>query len=136
MKSHYELYGKPWYERNKEKELLRSKEGYIKNKERKQKQYRESKRSSILKSRYGITEQDYLDLFNAQKGCCAICGVDYSNSKRNLDVDHDHTTGVVRGLLCNNCNRGIGHLQDSPVILKRALDYICEIGGKGGTCGV
>jgi hypothetical protein len=103
-------------------------------KEKKQKHYL-SKRTSILKSRYGITEDDYSVLFNNQQGCCAICGVDYTGSKRNLDVDHDHTTGNVRGLLCNNCNRGLGHFQDSPTILLKALEYLDDVTGKGGTCG-
>lgn len=105
-------------------------------KQKKQEQYRQTKRTTILKNRYGITEADYDLIFKKQNGCCAICGVDYTNSSRNLDVDHCHETKIVRGLLCNNCNRGIGHLQDDPIIINKALDYLCDISGKGGSCGV
>lgn len=103
-------------------------------KEKKKEHYRQTRRSTILKSRYGITEQDYSDLFDKQEGKCAICDTDYGVSTRNLDVDHDHETGKVRGLLCNNCNRGLGHFQDSVSNLQRALFYLSS--RKGGSCGV
>ena len=86
--------------------------------------YKHMKRTYILRNRYGITEDDYKTLFKKQEGCCAICGADYSTSERNLDVDHDHNTGIVRGLLCNNCNRGLGHMQDDIKILENAVRYL------------
>lgn len=76
---------------------------------------------------YGITTEDYNKLYQAQKGKCAICG-GKQTSGENLDVDHNHKTGEVRGLLCHSCNKGIGLLKDSPRILKLALKYLEERG--------
>lgn len=133
--SPYEKYGKKYYEKNKQKELSRARKSYYEGEGRlkKKEQYRSSRRNTILKSRYGITESDYYTMFSKQEGKCAICLVDYCLSKRSLDVDHNHSTGVVRGLLCNNCNRGLGHFQDSPLFLLNAYKYLT---GKGGSCGV
>ena len=50
---------------------------------------------------------------------CVICG-----SNEPLVVDHDHTTGQVRGMLCNHCNRGLGHFRDSPMLLEFAAQYL------------
>lgn len=78
----------------------------------------------VSDTEYGITEADYNVLFDKQNGRCAICFADYRNSTRNLDVDHDPKTGRIRGLLCNNCNRGIEHLQDNSAIISNAYAYI------------
>jgi hypothetical protein len=58
--------------------------------------------------KYGITDLDYARALIAQAGCCAICGT--GCWIRSLNIDHDHITGHVRGLLCTPCNIGIGHL--------------------------
>ncbi len=50
---------------------------------------------------------------------CVICGVE-----EKLVVDHDHTTGEIRGLLCNHCNRGLGHFRDDPMLLEFAAQYL------------
>jgi hypothetical protein len=62
----------------------------------------------------------------AQKGCCAICGVHQNERSdgKDLAVDHDHETGEVRGLLCTNCNTGIGQLQEDPEVLLKAIEYL------------
>jgi hypothetical protein len=82
--------------------------------------------STKLKSAYGISLKEYNDLFAFQNGKCAICP-STGDSKR-LCVDHDHSTGKVRGLLCNNCNRGLGLLGDSPSVLQSALLYLSSAG--------
>lgn len=81
-----------------------------------------SRRIQLMKS-YGITLEDYMDLDARQKSCCAICNMPEKEGKV-LAVDHDHKTGAVRGLLCNNCNRALGHFKDSEVYLANALKYI------------
>lgn len=83
-------------------------------------------RSRDLRSKYGISVQQYQSMLDAQFGLCAICGSASSRSIRspNLHVDHNHETGAVRGLLCHPCNLGIGYLSDSAETIKRALDYI------------
>lgn len=80
---------------------------------------------------YGITEEDFSRLMEAQGGVCAICGqpewVTRKDGKiRLLCVDHDHVTGRVRGLLCANCNRAIGLMDDDADRLKKAIYYLTE----------
>jgi hypothetical protein len=72
---------------------------------------------------FGITPKDYDDLLVKQDGRCAICRSPGNNGRR-FAVDHDHDTKEVRGLLCGNCNRGLGYLQDDVSILKAALRYL------------
>ncbi|KKK77559.1 hypothetical protein LCGC14_2852360, partial [marine sediment metagenome] len=73
---------------------------------------------------YGVTPEQFDNLYVEQEGCCAICGKHQSEFKRALDVDHDHKTKVIRGLLCSNCNIAIGKLKDNPVLLRKAADYL------------
>src|SRR3990167_11556440 len=77
-----------------------------------------------LQQKYGITETIYDKVLVAQKNVCAICG-NHQRYKR-LAVDHDHKTGQVRGLLCENCNRGLGRFFDSEIRLRKAADYIAK----------
>jgi hypothetical protein len=85
----------------------------------------EARRDREYRHRYGITLADYDRMLAAQGGCCAICGTDAPTfGKGHFSVDHDHATGAVRGLLCDNCNTGIGKLRDDPAILRAALVYL------------
>lgn len=68
----------------------------------------------------GFSRDDLEALIVQQDGKCAICG----DPSDQLEIDHDHKTGKVRGLLCGSCNRGIGQLRDDPEILQKALEYI------------
>jgi len=77
-----------------------------------------------LRSKYGFTLKEYNKLFKQQNGQCVICGHYQSELSKRLHVDHDHNTGEIRGLLCDNCNRGIGHLKNSPGILQNAIEYL------------
>jgi len=86
-------------------------------------------RDNMLKRSYGITQSDYEDLLKRQNGKCAICGLlEEKHRSKVLNVDHNHKTKKVRGLLCNNCNRGLGHLKDSIKNLKKAIKYLEEKG--------
>ena len=71
----------------------------------------------------GILET-YQKLFKYQGGVCAICGSPENGRYSHLSIDHCHDTDKVRGLLCNNCNRGIGLLKDNPEILRKVADYV------------
>lgn len=81
--------------------------------------------------KYGITEEEFGIYWVAQKGKCAICEqalrLPLASKGQPLDVvavDHDHSTGLVRGLLCNACNKGLGLFKDNPINLQKAKEYL------------
>jgi hypothetical protein len=73
-----------------------------------------------LKWKYGLDREGFLRFWETQRGLCAIC---WRPLKRPC-VDHCHATGLVRGLLCHGCNTALGKLQDSVVVLQRAISYL------------
>lgn len=82
-----------------------------------------------LRKQYGITAEDYARMRADQGGVCAICGNGQSHNVKNgaparLCVDHCHTTGKVRGLLCVSCNRMLGYARDDPKLLRGAIGYL------------
>ena len=81
-------------------------------------------RRQWLKRAYGMTIEEYEILLISQSGKCAICGVSQEKLKQTLSVDHDHTNGKVRGLLCHWCNTGIGYFSDSVQCLQAAISYL------------
>jgi hypothetical protein len=82
-------------------------------------------RNNSLIWRYGITQQDYENMIVEQNSKCAICGTDNPRSKDNLwHIDHCHKTKKVRGLLCQNCNTGLGKFKDDLIILQKAVEYL------------
>jgi hypothetical protein len=80
-------------------------------------------RAANLKSQFGITQDDYDMMYDAQDGLCAICHR-ACVSGRKLAVDHDHATGRVRGLLCGNCNQALGKANDNPALLREMATYL------------
>lgn len=78
--------------------------------------------------KYGLTPEAYEDLLKLQNGVCAICDKEenMSNqySKRRLVVDHCHTTGRIRGLLCGRCNAAIGLMFEDITFLQKAVKYL------------
>jgi recombinational DNA repair protein (RecF pathway) len=87
-----------------------------------------TRRNTLLKNR--ISQDDYDEMVRQQGGGCAICGRT-SQSKRNsrqkqmsLCIDHCHKTGVIRGVLCDKCNIGLGAFKDNPALLHRAAEYL------------
>lgn len=87
-----------------------------------------SPRARHLLKKYGITDEQFQSLLLWQKGCCAVCGRHQDVFKSRLCVDHDHTTGAIRGLLCTYCNRRIvGRYRkgnDSLSLLLAAYNYL------------
>ena len=81
-----------------------------------------------IKHKYGVTIDQYNQMFAEQNGCCAICKIHQSDLKKRLDVDHDHVTDKVRGLLCNSCNKALGLLKDSLISLENASIYLKKEG--------
>lgn len=81
-----------------------------------------------IKSRYGLTREQYEALLKKQNNVCAIClgEGDLRNTGEiiRLHVDHCHDTGKVRGLLCFRCNSGIGKFKDNVASLERAINYL------------
>lgn len=84
--------------------------------------------AATLKRQYGITVEYYLELLETQGYTCAICQTSkWGNKSHNSScVDHDHHTGKVRGLLCNNCNTGLGMFKDDSHNLTKAIDYLSK----------
>ena len=76
-----------------------------------------------LKKRYGITYEQYVDRLEEQNGVCKLC-MQPNRGATNLAVDHCHTTGTVRGLLCNHCNKALGHFKDDQQLLSNAIEYL------------
>lgn len=81
-------------------------------------------------ARYGMTVGDVQALVEKQDGRCAICGTHHTDiphksfAHNPLVIDHDHTTGATRGLLCPTCNCGLGLFKDDPALLQAAISYL------------
>jgi hypothetical protein len=93
-----------------------------------QEKYRRLRRGAQLKYHYGITLSDYEAMLSAQGGACAICG-GIAGPGKALYVDHCHASGKVRGLLCDLCNKGLGHFRDKVSTVLLAASYLSRHGG-------
>lgn len=80
-----------------------------------------------LQQTYRMTLEQHKEIFDTQNGRCGICGKyepENATAYEILCIDHNHTTGKVRGLLCRQCNTGIGQLRDSIELLENAINYL------------
>lgn len=87
------------------------------------KKYRENNdtdRMAEIKRKYGLSKEGYYYMLDIQDNKCKICGKEMEK----ICIDHNHITGKIRGLLCNNCNLGIGNLQENPFILIKTVEYL------------
>jgi len=81
--------------------------------------------------KYNLTRDDYVDLEKSQNGVCKICGQP-EKYKNRLSIDHDHSCcpgygscgKCIRGLLCSNCNRVLGQVNDNKILLQKMIDYL------------
>ena len=90
-------------------------------------QYEKKNKNDYFLRTYGITLADARQILHRQGGWCAICKteVHFNERRRNSAVvDHCHETGVVRGILCNHCNCGLGMFKDKPNVLRNAAEYL------------
>lgn len=78
------------------------------------------RKDSYLKNEYGVSLEWYKEMYASQGGLCAICG----RFHEELNIDHNHKTNVIRGLLCDKCNWGLGMLDENPDYFIKAIEYI------------
>lgn len=109
------VYKDRYYAKHKEKIKERNRIKDLQNPER----VKFRKRKSHLKM-YGLTVEDYQQMYHRQEGRCAIC----QKETEDFNIDHNHTTGKARGLLCRFCNLGIGNLRDDINLVRNAVLYL------------
>ncbi len=127
MKRSKSEYDREYYQKNKDKKLEARRKYYYKNREKlleKQKLYKKNNREKVLagmrntnyKRKYGITADEADAMYS--KGC-KVCG-----GTHRLHIDHNHENGEIRGVLCHNCNLGIGYFKDNTNRLLAAVEYL------------
>lgn len=91
-----------------------------------------------LKRSFGITLDQYNEMFANQRGCCSICNRHQKEYSKTFHADHCHATNRIRSLLCEHCNYGLGKFRDDPVVLQRAIDYLKKhsLGPEGNNIGL
>jgi transposase InsO family protein len=97
-------YMKKWREENRDRHNQLARESHQRNKHK----HVGKMRAYHLRRKYGLSQEDYDAMLLSQNGKCKICGKNQSESVRMFHVDHDHSTGDVRGILCNRCNTSLG----------------------------
>jgi hypothetical protein len=81
-------------------------------------------RKEMLRKKYGLTVEQYMAMAEAQSHVCKICRQPETEKYGAVHVGHDHQTRTVRGLLCGQCNTGLGKFRDDPALLRAAIDYL------------
>ncbi len=119
------------YQKNKDSKLAYAKkyreEHREQTREASRKHYHENKEKKKIYARaysYGLTNEQYESLLKSQNYMCAICRTHQKDLKMPLHVDHNHTTGKVRGMLCRDCNLALGLLKDNLFFCKNAVHYL------------
>lgn len=109
-----------YYEKNREKRNAYQYAWKAKNPEK----WKANQRKAALKRKFGITVEEYERFMVLQDRKCKICKMDGQDT---LAVDHDHKTGKIRGLLCGECNMGLGKFKDDPLLLEAAIEYLKSV---------
>lgn len=117
-------YWRQYYRDNRDAALADRKRHYEANHEQISKRRKPQNKTYWRFKNYGLTQADYVALVESQEGRCPICGEQLDSKKTH--VDHCHSTGSVRGVLCHQCNCGIGFLRDDPQLARRAAAYLEE----------
>jgi hypothetical protein len=118
VKERKKEYSREYNKNHREEARIRGRRYYAEN--------RKLIRDRSRKKQYGISPEEYLAMLVKQGGVCFICGTD-NWGKRMATIDHDHSTGVIRGLLCFRCNVALGLVDDDINVLSKMIDYL-----KGG----
>ena len=126
-----------WTKNNKAKIKIYSRNNYTKNSEKIKvyvKKWTDNKKSinpdfhkeRIRKARYNLTQIEYLEMLDRQSNRCCICNIEFKSKPTTSKpyVDHDHNSGLVRGLLCHSCNLVLGYCKDDEKILINAIEYL------------
>tara|TARA_B110000503_G_scaffold127351_2_gene196989 strand:+ start:733 stop:1053 length:321 start_codon:yes stop_codon:yes gene_type:complete len=92
--------------------------------DRKTPEYKKYQRECFDRCRYNLEPDHKQAILDRQHGGCAVCEYKFGQKTGDMHVDHDHTSGAVRGLLCDLCNRGLGYFKDNPKVLEQAAKYI------------
>lgn len=108
-----------WRDKNHQKDLANKAKYRVENKEK----IAEAYRKHILQKRFGLSKEEYDSMLETQNSVCAICRKPCSTG-RSLAVDHNHETGIIRSLLCRNCNVSIGLMKEDPELLRAAANYL------------
>ena len=139
MDEYYSANFDKWQKRQKTEEYKAAKNAERRKKYAEDEEYRNRQKSKVREyyngnpdvklnqhlRKYGINKEKYFEIMELQGGKCAICGAEIGDAVGNrLYVDHNHTDGSVRGLLCSKCNFGIGQFQDDPSLLRKAAEYL------------
>lgn len=122
-----------WAKDNKERLAIKSHNYYLTHKDEWQARddalrqldpvaYKRMRRDQDMRSKYGISADEYDIMFSNQGNCCAICGLTMND--RQMVVDHDHDTGYIRGIVCSDCNFALGHFYDNTQTMINAISYL------------
>lgn len=107
---------KAWYQQNKARILLKTSE-------RSKSLSFQTRKGYVIKHKYGVDINKYNEMLQECNYQCMICNQLHTEDKP-LHIDHCHTTGQIRGLLCNKCNQGLGFFKDSTILLNNAINYL------------
>jgi hypothetical protein len=139
-KKHVLAYARKYRKKNWEKTIKRQREwfrnhpSYKKDENGKTIQkYLDTSTSCQMLKNYGITLKEYDEMFAKQNGLCFICGnpekvICKSGKLKRLAIDHNHRTGKIRKLLCDDCNVGLGKFRDNIIVMERAIQYLKDHG--------
>lgn len=124
---------KKWKEQNPEKVLANNRKFKEKNPNYTKDNYKKNREKQLdrhLLNDFNIKREEYNNMLIKQDKKCVICKLPYDQFKKKLAVDHNHKSKEVRGLLCSNCNIGLGHFNDDIILLAEAIKYLLRRGSK------
>jgi hypothetical protein len=115
-KEHQKEYNKKYAQRHKSEVNKHNRKSYYKHKD--------ERRTYYIEKTYGINKKDFDRLMVLQNNRCGICKILIEAGNHKSCIDHDHKTGKVRGLLCSNCNLGIGYFKEDILVLESSINYL------------